>query len=62
MWGISSSPLIVDDLVIVSLFGTLAAYDKTSGVQRWTGPIHGGSYSSPHLVTVNGVTQVVILS
>lgn len=62
MWGISSSPLIVDDHVIVSLYGTLAAYDKMTGAAKWIGPIHGGSYSSPHLVTVNGVTQVVILS
>jgi len=62
MWGISSSPLVVDDHVIVSLFGTLAAYDKANGALKWIGPRHGGSYSSPHLVTVNGVNHVVILS
>jgi outer membrane protein assembly factor BamB len=62
MWGISSSPLIVDDHVIVSLHGTLAAYDKANGTLKWIGPLHGGSYSSPHLLTVNGVTHVVILS
>ena len=62
MWGISSSPLIVDDLVIVSVYGTLAAYDINNGNLRWTGPSHGGSYSSPHLFTADGATQVVILS
>ena len=62
MWGISSSPLVVDDLVIVSVYGTLAAYDINSGALRWLGPRHGGSYSSPHLVTLDGVEQVVILS
>jgi outer membrane protein assembly factor BamB len=62
MWGISSSPLVVGDVVIVSLYGTLAGYDITSGDLRWVGPQHGGSYSSPHLVTFDGVTQVVILS
>jgi len=62
MWGISSSPLIVDDLVIVSVYGTLAGYDKATGKLRWTGPQHGGSYSSPQLVTEDGVQQVVILS
>lgn len=62
MWGISSSPLVVDDLVIVSLYGTLAAYDLSSGSLRWVGPQHGGSYSSPHLATFGGMTQVVILS
>jgi outer membrane protein assembly factor BamB len=61
-WGISSSPLVVDDVVIVSVGGTLAGYDVATGTQRWTGPLHGGSYSSPHLVTIDGVTQVVILS
>jgi outer membrane protein assembly factor BamB len=62
MWGISSSPLVVDDVVIVAPYGTLAAYDIKTGALRWTGPSHGGSYSSPQLVTVNGFKQVVILS
>jgi len=62
MWGISSSPLVVDDVVIVSAYGTLVAYDVATGKLRWAGPKHGGSYSSPQLVTVDGVTQVVILS
>jgi outer membrane protein assembly factor BamB len=61
-WGISSSPLVVEDIVIVSVGGTLAGYDAATGQQRWTGPGHGGSYSSPHLVTIDGVTQVLILS
>ncbi len=61
-WGISSSPLIVDDVVIVSVGGTLSGYEVATGEQRWIGPLHGGSYSSPHLVTIDGVTQVVILS
>ena len=61
-WGISSSPLVVDDVVIVSVGGTLAGYDAATGKQRWVGAIHGGSYSSPHLVTIDGVTQVIILS
>ena len=62
MWGISSSPIVIDDLVIVAADGTLAAYDTATGKLRWLGPKHGGSYSSPHLVTIDGVTQVVILS
>ena len=61
-WGISSSPLIVDDVVIVSVGGTLSGYDIASGKQRWIGPLHGGSYSSPHLATIDGVAQVLILS
>ena len=44
--------------------GRHARRDTTlaTGKQRWIGPLHGGSYSSPHLVTIDGVTQVVILS
>ena len=42
-WGITSSPLVVDDLVIVSVAGTLAAYDLATGKPRWVGPKHGGS-------------------
>lgn len=61
-WGISSSPLIVDDVVIVSVGGTLTGYDAATGNLRWIGPLHGGSYSSPHLATIDGVTQVLILS
>lgn len=62
MWGISSSPLIVDDKVVVAVNGVLAAYDIDTGAPRWVGPKPGGSYSSPQLVTFDGVRQVVILS
>jgi len=61
-WGISSSPLVVGDVVIVSVGGTLTGYEAATGTLRWVGPLHGGSYSSPHLATIDGVTQVVILS
>jgi outer membrane protein assembly factor BamB len=60
-WGFSSSPLVMDDIVIVAAAGTLAAYDAASGNRRWVGPAHGGSYSSPHLVTIDGIPQVVLL-
>ena len=60
-WGFASSPLVVDDVVIVAAAGTLAAYDAATGKQRWQGPSYGGSYSSPHRLTVDGVLQVVLL-
>lgn len=62
MWGISSSPLVVDDLVIVAVNGTLAAYDTANGNLRWLGPKNAGSYSSPQLMTLDGVPQIVILT
>ena len=61
-WGFASSPLVVDDIVIVAVSGTLAAYDASTGSPRWVGPQHGGSYSSPHLVTRDDAVQVVVLS
>ena len=64
MWGFSSSPLIVPvqggDLVIVAASGKLAAYDTATGKPRWYGPADGG-YSSPHLVTIAGVPQILLL-
>lgn len=60
-WGFASSPLVFENLVIVAVSGTLTAYDRQSGQQRWVGPQHGGSYSSPHLTTIDGVPQVVLL-
>ena len=62
MWGISSSPLVVDDVVIVAAGGKLAAYDTATGDPRWSGPGSGFSYSSPHLVTIDGVQQVLFIS
>ena len=50
-WGIASSPLLMDDLVIVAVAGQLAAYDERTGQQRWVGQTGGAGYSSPPEVT-----------
>jgi outer membrane protein assembly factor BamB len=60
-WGFSSSPLVIDDIVIVAASGKLAGYDASSGKRRWSGPDGGFSYSSPHKLAINGVTQVLLL-
>ncbi len=62
MWGISSSPLVVDDVVIVAAAGKLAGYDVATGKPRWAGPGSGFSYSSPHLATIDGVKQIIFMS
>ena len=62
MWGFASSPLVAGDLVVVAATGTLVAYDRVTGNRRWSGPAHGGSYSSPQLSTIDGVTQILLLS
>jgi outer membrane protein assembly factor BamB len=61
-WGYSSSPLVVNDLVIVAAVGKLIAYDIETGESRWMGPDGGDSYSSPHLLTIDGTQQVVLMS
>jgi outer membrane protein assembly factor BamB len=61
IWGFSGSPLVVDNNVIVATGGKLIAYDITTGEPRWYGPEGGSGYSSPHLFTIAGVPQVVLL-
>lgn len=60
-WGFSSSPLVVGDVVVVATAGTLAAYDAATGAPRWVGPNGGSGYSSPHLATIQGVPQILML-
>src|SRR3970282_1860690 len=61
-WGFASSPLVVDDVVIVAAAGKLVAYDRATGEPRWLGPDGGGGYSSPHPVTIDAVEQVLLQS
>jgi outer membrane protein assembly factor BamB len=61
-WGFASSPLVIDDVVIVATAGTLVAYDRVTGDRRWSGPTGGKGYSSPHLLTIGGVAQVLLMS
>jgi outer membrane protein assembly factor BamB len=61
-WGITSSPLIVDDLVVVATSGAMVAYERETGARRWVVKSTGGSYSSPHLVTSGGVPQILLLA
>jgi outer membrane protein assembly factor BamB len=60
-WGFASSPLVVDDIVVIAASGRLAAYDARTGNRRWLGPTGGGGYSSPHLLTIDGVPQILLL-
>jgi outer membrane protein assembly factor BamB len=62
MWGFAGSPLVVDDAVIIAAAGKLVAYDLATGNPRWFGPDSGWGYSSPHLLTVDGVAQIVLLN
>ncbi|HEX4148433.1 MAG TPA: PQQ-binding-like beta-propeller repeat protein, partial [Pirellulales bacterium] len=66
MWGFSSSPLLVDGVVIVYAGGAgskgLLAYRADSGELAWTAAVGPISYSSPQLLNVGGEAQVLLLS
>ena len=62
-WGASTSP-IVDGNRIIAHFGTdgdgvLVALDVADGKEIWTQGADGPSYSSPLLVDIQGVRQVI---
>jgi outer membrane protein assembly factor BamB len=61
-WGFTGSPLVVGNRVIISLSGKLVGYDITTGKPAWVGTDGGNSYSSPHLVTIAGVQQALLMS
>ncbi len=61
-WGFASSPLVVDNVVIVAASGRLVGYDVASGNPRWVRPTRGGGYSSPHFVTIHGAAHILLLS
>lgn len=60
-WGFAGSPLVLNDLVIVATSGALAAYELADGKPRWSIPSPGGSYSSPHHLTLDGSSQVLLI-
>ncbi len=61
-WGFASSPLVINDLVVVASSGRLVAYDAATGEPKWTTQSGGGSYGSPQLMTIGGVAQIVLQS
>ncbi|MCK4999679.1 MAG: PQQ-like beta-propeller repeat protein [Anaerohalosphaera sp.] len=54
IWGVSSSPIIVDGLLVVQIGakdgGCVVAYDKISGDEKWRAMNDRASYSSPIMI------------
>jgi len=63
-WGYSESPLVMGEQLIVTpggKKGTIAALDKKTGAVVWRseGVTEGAQYSSPQLVEIGGIKQIV---
>jgi outer membrane protein assembly factor BamB len=71
-WAKSCSPLVLDELVVVTLgeqvadsqakYRSLAAYDRKTGKLRWSGGRDRPSYNSPVLATLAGRPQIVVVN
>src|SRR5262249_53161251 len=65
-WGMSDSPLVVDDKVIVLPGGSggksVVAYNKLTGEPIWKALDDKQSYTSPMLVTLAGKRQLLVVS
>jgi outer membrane protein assembly factor BamB len=65
-WGMAAAPLVVDDNIIVLPGGrggrSVVAYDRNSGRQAWSTVDDTQAYSSPMLVTLAGVRQILVFS
>jgi outer membrane protein assembly factor BamB len=67
MYGFSTSPLVVGELVIINPASTasprLVALEAATGKTRWTTEVNGtDGYSSPHPAAIQGVDQVLLFN
>jgi outer membrane protein assembly factor BamB len=75
VWGKSGSPLVVDDLIVISVGdatgeerraknfdASLVAFDINSGEIRWSAGTRKASYASPVLVNLAGERQIVVVN
>ena len=65
-WGMSGSPLVLDDFVVVSAGGqegkSLVAYHKDTGERVWRGGSSPAGYSSPLITTLAGIPQILVFN
>lgn len=65
-WGMAASPLVVDDTVVVLPGGaggrSVVAYSRHDGQRVWSALDDQQSYSSPMLMEIAGVRQLVVFS
>ena len=65
-WGFSTSPVVEDDRLLIEVGGAndnaIVAFNKETGERIWGGATSPSGYSSPILVTVNGVRQALFFA
>lgn len=64
-WGWAQSPLVIGDILIAAAMGPevgLVGLDKNTGKEVWTAESIGHSHSSPTILTLDGVEQVLFIS
>jgi outer membrane protein assembly factor BamB len=65
-WGFASSPLVVDDKVVLGIGGSgnrsMVAYSANDGQPVWADGEGGADYSSPVCLTLCGTPQIVLFA
>lgn len=65
-WGISTTPLVEDNLLIVDVGGNsghaVMAFDKRTGKVIWKSESGVPGYSAPIAITVNNIRQVLVFA
>ena len=66
VWGVSSSPLIEGELLVVQVGGTpdacLVAFDRKTGAEKWRALADRASYSAPIVIDQAGQRVLVCLT
>ena len=64
IWGISATPLIVDDEIILQISGSnnacVISLDKETGKEKWRNLEDIAAYSAPVIIKKNGTAVVVV--
>lgn len=58
-WGLSESPLVLEDRILVNAGGTIVALRKTDGTSIWTSASDEAGYSSAVVHKVGNVTEAI---
>lgn len=66
VWGKAGSPVILDDLVLVSVGGkanqSLVAYEQQTGDVAWSAGVRQSSYATPAVMMLAGKRQIVCVN